>query len=219
MPATSSWHQGPVPRIAGGSQAPATFATWRTLRRPTYGITQYQGLPRLAGTQYYPCRSWGACYRAIGSIIRTRSLLSGNVEENPGPALRGMQWNPAGLTQAKRLTLGKKLYGDNVTFCSLSEAKMSPPEAASFGLPGFQHYGIARTCRGGGVPILIRDEIQVETGPALVAGIELAQVTIHLEAGMKLTISSAYLPPVATKITPEDLDRLNTDGPQLIGAD
>ncbi|KEG05175.1 cystathionine beta-synthase,cysteine synthase,serine sulfhydrylase, partial [Trypanosoma grayi] len=26
MPATSSWHQGPVPRIVGGSQAPATFA-------------------------------------------------------------------------------------------------------------------------------------------------------------------------------------------------
>ncbi|KEG07412.1 Tbingi protein [Trypanosoma grayi] len=79
---------------------------------------------------------------------------------------------------------------------------------------------MARTCRGGGESILIRDEIQVETGPALVAGIELAQVTIHLDAGMQLTISSAYLPPVAAKITLEDLDRLNnTDRPQLIGAD
>ncbi|KEG05850.1 BES15S03c, partial [Trypanosoma grayi] len=85
MPATSSWYQGPVPRIVGGSQAPATFATWRTLRRPAYGITQYQDPPRLAGTQYYPCRFWGACYRAISSIIRTKLLLSGNVEENPGP--------------------------------------------------------------------------------------------------------------------------------------
>ncbi|KEG06318.1 Tbingi protein [Trypanosoma grayi] len=94
------------------------------------------------------------------------------------------------------------------------------PEVASFGLPGIQHYGIARTCRGGGVSILTRNGIQVETGPALVAGIELAQVTIHLDAGMKLTISSPYLPPAATKITPEDLDRLNNaDGPQPIGAD
>ncbi|KEG06971.1 Tbingi protein [Trypanosoma grayi] len=37
---------------------------------------------------------------------------------------------------------------------------------------------------------------------------------------MKLTISSAYLSPADTKITPENLERLNnTDGPQLIGAD
>ncbi|KEG12031.1 BES15S03c [Trypanosoma grayi] len=84
MSAASSWHQGPAPRIAGRNQAPATFATWKTLRRPAYGITQYQGPPRLAWTQCYPCRSWGACYRAIGSIIRTRVLLSGNVEGN-GP--------------------------------------------------------------------------------------------------------------------------------------
>ncbi|KEG05948.1 Tbingi protein [Trypanosoma grayi] len=94
-----------------------------------------------------------------------------------------------------------------------------PPEAASFGPPGFQHYGIACASRGGGVTIPTRDETQVETGPALVAGIELEQVAIHLDAGMQLTISSAYLPPVATKITPEELDRLNKDGPQRIGAD
>ncbi|KEG06120.1 hypothetical protein DQ04_15851000, partial [Trypanosoma grayi] len=220
MPATPSWHQGPVPRIVGGSQAPATFAIWKTLRCQAYSITQYESQPRPTGAQRYPCRSWGACYRAVSSIIRTKLLLSGNVEENPGPTLRGMQWNSAGLTQAKRLALGKQLYDDNITFCLLSETKMSPPEAASFGLPGFQHYGIARTCRGGGVSILIRDEIQVETGPALVAGIELAQATIHLDGGMRLTISSAFFPPVATKITSENLDRLNnTDGPQLIGAD
>ncbi|KEG10314.1 BES15S03c, partial [Trypanosoma grayi] len=114
MPATSSRCQGPAPRIVGGSQAPAEFATWRTLRRNASGIAQYQDPPRLAGTQYYPCRSWGACYRAISSIIRTELLLSGNVEENPGPTLRGMQWNSAGLIQAKRLALGKQLYGDGI---------------------------------------------------------------------------------------------------------
>ncbi|KEG05935.1 BES15S03c, partial [Trypanosoma grayi] len=89
MPATPSWYQGPVPRIVGGSQAPATFATWRTVRRQAYGITKYQGPPRLAWTQCYPCRSWGALRRAVSSIIRTKLLLSGNVEENPGPTLRG----------------------------------------------------------------------------------------------------------------------------------
>ncbi|KEG13097.1 BES15S03c [Trypanosoma grayi] len=106
---------------------PATLDTWRTLQRQVYGITQYRGQPRLAGTQYYPCRSWGACYRAVSSIIRTKLLLSGNVEENHGPTLKGMQWNSAGLTQAKRLALSKKLYDDNITFCILSETKMSLP--------------------------------------------------------------------------------------------
>ncbi|KEG08266.1 hypothetical protein DQ04_07581000, partial [Trypanosoma grayi] len=169
MPAAPLRQHGPAPRIVGGSQAPATFATWRTLRREVCGVAQYQDPPRLAGTQDYIRRSWGACYRAVSSVIRTNLLLSGNAEENPGPTLRGMQWNSAGLTQAKRIALGKQLYEDDITFCLLSGAKMShPPEAASFGLPGFQHYGIARTCRGGGVSILIRDGIQVETGPALV---------------------------------------------------
>ncbi|KEG05309.1 Tbingi protein, partial [Trypanosoma grayi] len=184
MPATSSWYQGSVPRVVGGSQATATFATWRILRRQAYGITQYQDQPRLAGTQYYPCRSWGAGHRAVSSIIHTKLLLCGNAEENPSPTAKGRQWNSAGLTQDKRLALGKQLYEDNITFCLLSETKISPPEAANFGPPGFQHYGIARTCRRGRVSILIRDKIQVETGPALVAGIELAQVTIHLDAGI-----------------------------------
>ncbi|KEG09507.1 BES15S03c, partial [Trypanosoma grayi] len=84
MPATSSWYQGPAPRIVGGSQAPAMLATRRTLPCQPCGITKYQDPPRLAGTQCYPCRSWGACYRAVSSIIRTKLLLSGNVEENPG---------------------------------------------------------------------------------------------------------------------------------------
>ncbi|KEG07411.1 BES15S03c [Trypanosoma grayi] len=132
MPATPSRHQGPAPPIAGGSQAPATFATWRTLRRQACGIAECQDPPRLAGTQYCPCRSWGACHRAVSSITHTKLLLSGNVEENPGPTLRGMQWNSAGLTQVKCLALGKKLYDDNITSCLLSETKMSPPEAASF---------------------------------------------------------------------------------------
>ncbi|KEG07810.1 Tbingi protein [Trypanosoma grayi] len=219
MPTTSSWHQGPVPRIVGGNQAPAKFVNWRTLRRQAHGIAKYQDQPRLAGTPYYLHRSWGVCRRATISIIHTKLLLCGNAEENPGPTAKGMQWNSAGLTQAKRLALGKKLYYDNIAFCLLSETKMSPPEAASFGLPEYQHYGIARTCRSGGVSIFIRDEVRVEIGPALVAGIELAQVTIHLDAGMQLAISSAYLPPAATQITPEDLDRLGSDGPQLIGAD
>ncbi|ORC88352.1 BES15S03c [Trypanosoma theileri] len=60
---------------------------------------QQRDQPRRVGAELYPRRSWGTCRRAISSITRTRLLLSGDVEENPSPSLRGLQWNSAGLTQ------------------------------------------------------------------------------------------------------------------------
>ncbi|ORC82019.1 BES15S03c, partial [Trypanosoma theileri] len=106
MPVTPSWCQGPELRIVGGSQGPATFFFWKTRWPLGYGVRQYRGTPRRAGAEIYPRRSWGTCRRAISSFTRTRLPLNGGgVEENPGPSLRGMQWNPAGLIQAKRLAL------------------------------------------------------------------------------------------------------------------
>ncbi|ORC91307.1 BES15S03c [Trypanosoma theileri] len=108
MPATSTWCHGPVLRIVGGSQGPATFFFLKTRWPLDYGDINHRGQSRRAGAEIYPRRSWGTCRRAISSIARTRLLLSGgDVEENPGPSLRGMRWNSAGLTQAKRLALHK----------------------------------------------------------------------------------------------------------------
>ncbi|ORC89309.1 BES15S03c, partial [Trypanosoma theileri] len=90
MPATSTWCQGPVLRIVGGSQEPATFFFWKTRWPLGYGVRQHRDQPCRAGAEIYPRRSWGTCRRAISSITRTRLLLSGDVEENPGPSLRGM---------------------------------------------------------------------------------------------------------------------------------
>ncbi|CBH08938.1 hypothetical protein, unlikely [Trypanosoma brucei gambiense DAL972] len=80
MPATSTWCQGPVPRIIGGSQEPAAFLSWGTLLCSGYGIIQHRDQQRLAGTPFFICRSLGTCQRAITSIIRTKMLLSGDVE-------------------------------------------------------------------------------------------------------------------------------------------
>nr|AEL79552.1 BES15S03c [Trypanosoma brucei brucei TREU927] len=142
MPATSTWCHGPVPRIIGGSQEPAAFLSWGTLLCSGYGIIQHRDQQRLAGTPCFICRSLGTCQRAISSIIRTKMLLSGDVEENPGPSLRGMQWNCAGLSQGKRLALHKTLVDERIAFCLLSETRMTPREAACFSVAGYQH----RTC-------------------------------------------------------------------------
>ncbi|RHW70822.1 hypothetical protein DPX39_080052100 [Trypanosoma brucei equiperdum] len=147
MPATSTWCQGPVPRIIGGSQEPAAFLSWGTLLCSDYGIIQHRDQQRLAGTPFFICRSLGTCQRAISSIIRTKMLLSGDVEENPGPSLRGMQWNCAGLSQGKKLALHKTLVDERIAFCLLSETRMTLGEAACFSVAGHQHHGIARNCK------------------------------------------------------------------------
>ncbi|RHW69894.1 hypothetical protein DPX39_100171000 [Trypanosoma brucei equiperdum] len=146
-------------------------------------------------------------------------LLSGDVEENPGPSLRGMQWNCAGLSQRKRLALHKTLVDERLAFCLLSETRMTPGEAACFSVAGYQHHGIARNCKGGGVSILVRENLPVETGMAVVGRIEQVHATIHLARGTALTVTSAYILPKHT-YTATYLDTLlKTDGAQLIGAD
>ncbi|ORC83547.1 BES15S03c [Trypanosoma theileri] len=91
-----------------GFKGPTTFFFLKTRWPFGYGVTQQRDQPRRGEAKIYPRRSWGTCRRAISSETFTRLLLSGDgVEENPGPSLRGMQWNSAGLTQAKRLVLQK----------------------------------------------------------------------------------------------------------------
>ncbi|CBH09339.1 hypothetical protein, unlikely [Trypanosoma brucei gambiense DAL972] len=193
MPATSMWCQGPVPHLIGGSQEPPTFLSCGTLLCSGYGIIQHRDQQRLAGTPFFICRSLGTCQHAISSIIRAKMLLSGDVEENPGPSLRGMQWNWAGLSQGKRLALHKTLVDERIAFCLLSETRMMPGEAACFSVAGYQHHGIARNCKGGGVSILVREDLPVETGMAVVCRIEQVHATIHLARGTALTVTSAYI--------------------------
>ncbi|CBH14839.1 hypothetical protein, unlikely [Trypanosoma brucei gambiense DAL972] len=61
--ATSTWCQGPVPRIIGGSQEPAAFLSWGTLLCSGYGIIQHRDQQRLAGTPFFICRSLGTCHQ------------------------------------------------------------------------------------------------------------------------------------------------------------
>ncbi|ORC87126.1 Tbingi protein [Trypanosoma theileri] len=103
-----------------------------------------------------------------------------------------MQWNSAGLTQAKRLALHKTLVEENVTFCLLSETKLSCAEVSSFTIAGYQHHGVSRPSKGGGVSILVREDLPVEVGLTVVASIEHAHATIHMAEGLALTVASAY---------------------------
>ncbi|KAH8617231.1 hypothetical protein ERJ75_000394300 [Trypanosoma vivax] len=58
-------------------------------------------------------------------------LISGEVERNPGPQIRGAQWNSGGLSQAKRVALERKLREDMVLFCLLQETRLASAERAA----------------------------------------------------------------------------------------
>ncbi|ORC85708.1 uncharacterized protein TM35_000331650, partial [Trypanosoma theileri] len=59
------------------SQGPVTFFFWKTRWPLGYGAVKHRDQPCRAVAEIYPRRSWGTCRRAIGSITRTRLLLSG----------------------------------------------------------------------------------------------------------------------------------------------
>ncbi|KAH8615161.1 hypothetical protein ERJ75_000612800 [Trypanosoma vivax] len=107
-----------------------------------------------------PC----TCGRATLDARRLLLLISGDVERNPGPQIRGAQWNSGGLSQAKRVALERKLHEDMVLFCLLQETHLASAECAALKIGGYQHVGQARTPHGGGVSILVRDNVGVEVG-------------------------------------------------------
>ncbi|PWV01730.1 hypothetical protein C3747_194g21 [Trypanosoma cruzi] len=113
------------------------------------------------------------------------------------------------------------LYDENVFFVRWVERRCPHPETTGSSPPGFQQHGTACICPGGGVSILVCEGQRAEAGPALVAGIGLAQASSHPEAGIKLTVSSAHLlPSPAKSMKVEESDGLLcADGPQLMGAD
>ncbi|ORC82255.1 Tbingi protein [Trypanosoma theileri] len=97
-----------------------------------------------------------------------------------------------GLPSTRGLLSTKTLVEENVTFCLLSEKKLSCAEVSSFTIAGYQHHGVSRPSKGGGVSILVREDLPVEVGLTVVASIEHAHATIHMSEGLALTVTSAY---------------------------
>ncbi|KAG8340221.1 hypothetical protein TRVL_08955 [Trypanosoma vivax] len=58
-------------------------------------------------------------------------LISGDVERNPGPLLRGAQWNSGDLSRAKRVALERKLHEDMVLFFLLQNTHLASAECGA----------------------------------------------------------------------------------------
>ncbi|CCD21457.1 hypothetical protein, conserved, partial [Trypanosoma vivax Y486] len=162
-----------------------------------------------------PC----TCGRAMLDARRLLLLISVDVERNPGPQIRGAQWNSGGLSQAKRVALERKLHEDMVLFCLLQETHLASAECAGLKIGGYQRVGQARTPHGGGVSILVRDAVGVEAGVLEKKVPERSAVRLRFSANVGLTITSAYFHRKAD-VSGESLDTLlGARGPLVVGAD
>ncbi|KAH8609813.1 hypothetical protein ERJ75_001161200 [Trypanosoma vivax] len=137
-----------------------------------------------------PC----TCGRAALDARRLLPLISVDVERNPGPLMRGAQWNSGGLSRAKRVALERKLHEDMVLFCLLQEARLASAECAALKICGYQHVWQARTTHGGGVSILVREGVGLEVDVLARKVPERATVTLRFSANVSLTITSAHFP-------------------------
>ncbi|CCD19171.1 reverse transcriptase (RNA-dependent DNA polymerase) [Trypanosoma vivax Y486] len=150
-----------------------------------------------------PC----ACGCATLDARRLLLLLRGDVERNPGPQIRGAQWNSGRLSQAKRVAPERKTHEDMVLFCLLQEAHLASAECTALKTGRYQDVGQARTPHGGRVAILVRDGVGVEVGVLDNTDPERVTVTLRFSANVSLTIASAYFPRKAS-VSSEPLETL-----------
>ncbi|KAH8616738.1 hypothetical protein ERJ75_000448000 [Trypanosoma vivax] len=118
---------------SGGSQAPAPCPVrqdWGGQEADGYqkGSMQHR---RHSGVnevvRMLPC----ACGRATLDARRLTLLVSGDVERDPGPQMRGAQWGSGCLSAAKRVALERKLHEDMLLFCLLQETHLASAECAA----------------------------------------------------------------------------------------
>ncbi|KAG8342183.1 hypothetical protein TRVL_06986 [Trypanosoma vivax] len=107
-----------------------------------------------------PC----TCARAALDARRLLLLISGDVERNPGPWMRGVQWNSGRLSRAKRVALERELHEDMVPFYLLQEAHLASAECAALKIGRYQRVEQARTPHRGKASILVKEGVGVEVG-------------------------------------------------------
>ena len=114
-----------------------------------------------------------------------------------------LAWN-ANSVRTKKAELELFLRTNNIDVAAISETKLLPKHR--FNIPGFQVYRSDRNQFGGGVLLLVNNNLRHDsfTLPPL-PGLEATAVYLQLQNHGQLLFISAYFPPTTT-ITPTDLD-------------
>ncbi|RNC38004.1 trans-sialidase [Trypanosoma cruzi] len=162
QPATSTWCQGLVlfAREEAKRLLPIHCAR-RGRRRRTNGSEGHQTEPftwlpaeryfspllkSIGAYQRYTCRS-----RAVCDAQRQKLLLSGDIEQNPGP-IAVLQMNVSCLTPSKLATL----MAQEADIIAIQETWKSSEQIASMHTGDYVLYAQSRIGKGGGVAVLVR---------------------------------------------------------------
>lgn len=147
------------------------------------------------------------------------SLLLSGCHPHPGPTIRVMQWNCAGITASKRSALHQTLLDQQIDVALLSEIKLGRKDP--FKIPGYQVHAQPRTTTGGGVALLIKDDgslvhsrktLDTHTDPTEMVSVKLYA---HLHPA-PVTLTSVYLPP-GNSLNTSILDQISHDDVLIAG--
>jgi exonuclease III len=118
-----------------------------------------------------------------------------------------MAWNANSVTSKKR-ELEFFLYTNKIDIAAISETKMSTKNR--FSINGYSVYRQDRNKFGGGVMLLINNQIQHDQFYVTnTEQLETVAAVIHLQHNEQLLIVSTYLPP-STPVVRTDLDKISS---------
>ncbi|PWV16258.1 putative Endonuclease-reverse transcriptase/Reverse transcriptase (RNA-dependent DNA polymerase) [Trypanosoma cruzi] len=231
QPASSTWCQGRV--LFAREEAKRLLpirCTRRGRRRRTNGLEGHQMEPFTwlpAERCFYPLlNSIGAyqrytyCLRAVCDAQRQKLLLSGDIEQNPGP-IAVLQMNVSCLTPSKLATL----MAQGADIIAIQETWKSSQQIASMHAGDYVLYAQSRIGKGGGVAVLVRKTLRSKRIPLTIpqhdTSLEVVVAQVALDQNRDLIVASAYMrpPPQVTQSFRRLVNCLPASSPLLLCGD
>ncbi|PWU84265.1 putative Endonuclease-reverse transcriptase [Trypanosoma cruzi] len=132
--------------------------------------------------------------RAVCDAQRQKLLLSGDIEQNPGP-IAVLQMNVSCLTPSKLATL----MAQGADIIAIQETWKSSEQIASMHTGDYVLYAQSRIGKGGGVAVLVRKTLRSKRIPLTIpqhdTSLEVVVVQVALDQNRDLIVASAYMRP------------------------
>ncbi|PWV12719.1 hypothetical protein C3747_48g245 [Trypanosoma cruzi] len=231
QPATSTWCQGLV--LFAREEAKRLLpirCPRRGRRRRTNGSEGYQMEPFTwppAERYFYPLLNSIGAYQRYAYRLRTvcdarrqKLLLSGDIEQNPGP-IAVLRMNVSCLTPSKLATL----MAQGADIIAIQETWKSSEQIASMHTGDYVLYAQSRIGKGGGVAVLVRKTLRSKRIPLTIpqhdTSLEVVVVQVALDQNRDLIVASAYMrpPPQVTQSFRRLVNCLPASSPLLLCGD
>ncbi|PWU94115.1 L1Tco protein [Trypanosoma cruzi] len=158
--------------------------------------------------------------RAVCDAQRQKLLLSGDIEQNPGP-IAVLQMNVSCPTPSKLATL----MAQGADIIAIQETWKSSEQIASMHTGDYVLYAQSRIGKGGGVAVLVRKTLRSKRIPLTIpqhdTSLEVVVAQVALDQNRDLIVASAYMrpPPQVTQSFRRLVNCLPASTPLLLCGD